>query len=356
MGDKIKKVEEILLQKCASKGYLTEDEIIDECIEYDLDVLEIDKICEKILSRQSLIRDVHKEQINGKTSEEIIDKSHIDYNELYQNIKKEYPEFNEMLKVIIKLLPPQGSEWKGLIKKAKQGNRYAYERLIEMYLRTVLKLAYNFSKKNHTVFEDTFQDGVIGMINAIEAYDVTSADNFPAYISLWIIQSMHRNAYIRDTVFRFPVHYMECMFPIINEISDTLLDDDIAKTIEFGEYDSLFSESGVIKEHLCSALEYDGLDEDSDVQFEAKDNIFEEIVFSFLKTDIRNLLCILSDKEKNVIEKRYGLLDGIDRTLEEIGMEFGVTRERVRHIEKKALQKLRLRAKKMKLQEYIKDN
>ena len=112
----------------------------------------------------------------------------INYDDVFRKIEIEYPSCKYLIEQLKSILPPQHKEWRTLIKEAKSGNSFAYERLILMYLRTILKRAYDFSKTYYCDFEDCFQNAVIGFINAINKYDVTSPDSFVSYFQLWLVQ------------------------------------------------------------------------------------------------------------------------------------------------------------------------
>ena len=92
----------------------------------------------------------------------------------------------------MEILPPQSKEWQTIIGEAKNSNVYAKDSIVKMYFRTVMKQSYYYSKGNYCDFEEAFQNGVIGLMNVIEKYDVTSSELFPSYFLLWVRQNMQR--------------------------------------------------------------------------------------------------------------------------------------------------------------------
>lgn len=328
-------VEEYLLKEYKRKGFLLEDDIIDVCIENDFDVIEIDILCDKLLNRKLIVRDSIG-QIEDEDDDSYVDRSHLDYEQLLNQVKKEYPNCASLITEILSILPPQSGEWQTLIGPAQNGNKFAYERLIKMYLRTVMKQAYTFSKNNYCDFEDSFQDGVIGLMNAIEKYDTTSSDRFSAYFTLWVMQSMQRHSNIRGTIVRYPVHYREQLLSIVGRACEVMEDDDFEEAVERANaefFENNFFVRDVSKEHI---LPYVKISEDILVE-----DPCDAILNSMVKDVVKDMLLELQKKERDIIELRYGLRDGRGRTLEEVGQIYNVTRERIRQIEVKALRKLR---------------
>lgn len=332
--DKKTEVEEYLLKEYQRKGFLLEDDIIDMCIDNDLDVVEIDALCDKLLNRSLIVRDSIG-RIEDEDDDSYVDRSHLDYDQILNQIKSEYPNCATIIDEILTILPPQSKEWQTLIVPAQNGNEYARERMIKMYLRTVVKQSYYFSKNNYCDFEDAFQDGVIGLMKALEKYDTTSSDKFSAYFTLWVMQSMQRFAVIRGTIMRYPAHYREQLFNIVGKACKVMEDDDFEEAVEWVNaefYNSKYLVDGIAKEHV---LPYVEIPEEFSI-----DDPYELILNSFVKDIVKDMLSELKEKERDVLELRYGLNDGRERTLEEVGAIYNVTRERIRQIEAKALKRL----------------
>lgn len=334
-SDKQQLVERILQTEYGKKGFLLEDDIIDICIEHDLDLVEIDNLCDKLLHQKMIVKDAEIEKDVNDT-ESYVDRSHLDYDALLGKIKYEYPNCTAIIDEILDILPPQSKEWQTIIIEAKNGNSYARDRMIKMYLRTVMKQAYYYSKDNYCDFEEAFQNGVIGLINAIEKYDVTSPDLFPSYFPLWVRQYMQRLGSIRGTILRYPAHYRDQLNVIVSDVSSIIENDDFEEALSLVT-DKAKVQSGLSDEEIIKyILPYLEVPDD----LEAEDGI-EFMLQSTLKEVVAQALGTLKYKEHYVLELRYGLVDNQERTLEEVGGVLNVTRERVRQIEAKALRRIR---------------
>lgn len=346
-SDKKQLVERILQTEYEKKGFLLEDDIIDICIEHDLDLVEIDNLCDKLLHQKMIVKDAEiKKDVND--TESYVDRSHLDYDALLGKIKYEYPNCAAIIDEILDILPPQSKEWQTIITEAKNGNSYAKDRMVKMYLRTVMKQAYYYSKDNYCDFEEAFQNGVIGLINAIDKYDVTSPDLFPSYLSLWVRQFMQREGTIRGTILRYPAHYRDQLNIIVSDVSSIIEDDDFEEAVSLVT-DKEKLRSGLSDEEIMKyILPYLEVPDD----LEAEDYI-EAMLQSTMQEHVESALGTLSYRERYVLELRYGLVDNQERTLEEVGGMLNVTRERVRQIEAKALRKLRHPSRSRKFKDYI---
>lgn len=369
--EKLASVESCLVQRNNERGYLIEDEVIDCCVDFDLDLAEIDAVCDRLLKRNIIFRDSATTTVEvSADDDDVYDRSHINYDDVFRKIEIEYPSCKYLIEQLKSILPPQHKEWRTLIKEAKSGNSFAYERLILMYLRTILKRAYDFSKTYYCDFEDCFQNAVIGFINAINKYDVTSPDSFVSYFQLWLVQSMSRECSIIGTIMRYPVHYKDRLISamsgldtgyflpdeIVNmesRIEDSYQEKDNYEGI-YGDLDRAFNDN--FKDE-CIKLAGDQFDYNHLIPYrQIYDDIESEIGIDdiFVELDkyntVRELVdSCLRERERDVILQRYGFDDGRPKTLEEVGTKMGVTRERVRQIESKALRKLSIQCEKKKL-------
>ena len=335
LGDRKQIVEQILKTEYEKKGFLSEDDIIDIFIDHDLDLVEIDGLVDKLLNSKIIVKDTSVAN-NKENVDTYVDRSHLDYDALLGQIKKEYPNCANLIDRILDILPPQSKEWQTLIVQAQNGNLYARERMILMYIRTVMKQAYYFSKNYYCDFEDAFQNGVIGLMNAIEKYDVTSPDKFSAYFTLWVMQNMQRESILNGSIMRYPVHYKDQLNILIAEASKIVEDDNWEDAVLILE-DEFLDKAGISSSEIEKyILPYVKIPDD----LEGEDDI-ENLLDSSLEVILRDKLSKLKEKEKLVIELRYGLIDGQSRTLEEVGSILNVTRERIRQIESKALRRLR---------------
>ena len=181
-------------------------------------------------------------------------------------------------------------------------------------------------------------------MKAIDKFDITSPDKFPAYFSLWVMQSMQRYGMIKGTIMRYPTHYQERLLVIVTKACEIMEDDNFEEAVEW-VYNEEFKDEGITKEHLLPYVQFSEELEDEDVS--------RILIQKSLKEMLDAELLRLKDKERGVIELRYGLRDGRERTLEEVGRIYNVTRERIRQIESKALRKLRQSKKLGKFEDYM---
>lgn len=346
-SDKKQLIEKILQIEYEKKGFLLEDDIIDICIEHDLDLVEIDSLCDKLLHQKMIVKDTEAKK-DSNDNESYVDRSHLDYDALLGKIKMEYPNCATIIEEISDILPPQSKEWQTIIVEAKNGNSYAKERMVKMYLRTVMKQAYYFSKDNYCDFEEAFQNGVIGLMNAIDKYDVTSPDLFPSYFPLWVRQYMQRDGVIKGTILRYPAHYRDQLNIVVSDACKVMEDDNFEEAV------GLVTEKAIIHSGLTDdeiykyILPYVSIPE----ELEAEDDI-SNMMQGTVKELIEGVLEPLSDREHLVLRLRYGLVDDQEHTLEEVGNILYVTRERVRQIEAKAFRKINASRKVSVLRDYL---
>lgn len=138
MGQVREEVESKILEKYREKGTITEDEIVDICLDYDLNLIEIDSICERIFSKKVIVSDDY-ERKNTNDEKEYADHSHTDYEYFYDKVEKEFPNMTAFVEQVRGVQPPQSREWKILLPQAQNGNKYARERMVMMYTRSILR-------------------------------------------------------------------------------------------------------------------------------------------------------------------------------------------------------------------------
>lgn len=346
-SDKKQLVEKILQTEYAKKGFLLEDDIIDICIEQDLDLVEIDNLCDKLLNQKMIVKDTETQRVIND-SESYVDRSHLDYDALLGEIKSAYPNCAVIIDEILGILPPQSKEWQTIISEAKSGNDYARDRLVLMYLRTVMKQAYYYSKDNYCDFEEAFQNGVIGLMTAIDKYDVTSPDLFSSYFPLWVRQYMQREGTIKGTIMRYPAHYRDQLNIIVSDACSIIEEDNFEDAVGLVSKKARL-QSGLSDEEINKyILPYLEIPD----ELEAEDKI-EEFMQSTMKEIVADILDNLKDRERKVLELRYGFKDNQEHTLEEVGNIFHVTRERIRQIETKALRKINASKRVAFLKDYL---
>lgn len=346
ISDKLQSVEKVVIKKIESNGYVSEDEIVDVCIDNDLDLTEIDVVCGRLITRGIIIRDAN----DVSSGDNFVDRSQIDYDKLLDKVAYESPLMTNLINDIKNIKPPQPREWQTLITSAQYGNEFAIERIVLMYLRTVLNIAYNFSSSHNCDLEEAFQYGVMGLLKAIEKFDVTSADSFGWYFPMWCRQNMWRFCNIENTIYYFPAHYKEKLYQMIALIeeyreSDNETVEELLKFVNDEELLELVSNTNELNEMLLNLLPALELSED----IQAEKDIDKHIGEIYRHQVILDLLEILKDREREVINLRYGLNNGKIMTLEEVGAVYNLTRERIRQIEIKSLDKMRNHLHSMKI-------
>ena len=248
-----------------------------------------------------------------------------------------------------------------LAKRIERGDMEAKERMIQSNLRLVVSIAKNYRNQG-LPFLDLIQEGTLGLIRAVEKFDWRRGFKFSTYATWWIRQAITRAIADQARTIRIPVHMVETINKLIR-IQRQLLQDlgreptpeEIGREMEFSpekvreilkvSQEPVSLETPIGEEadsHLGDFIE----DSDAVVPVDAAS-------FILLQEQLDSVLHTLSEREKKVIQLRFGLTDGHPRTLEEVGREFGVTRERIRQIESKTLSKLRHPSRSQKLRDYL---
>lgn len=237
-------------------------------------------------------------------------------------------------------------------------------KIIVNNLSLIKKYAYKYSLKSSLEFGDLINEGVFGMIRAIENFDVNNNNEFSTYAVYWIKQSITRAIQEKGYIIRLPVHLHEKIKEIIGlenklHIKGLNIDkEEICKNfnISIDKYYELKKLNNTFL-HLTSLNTVVGEDEESELIefiFTDEDESLEDyIIKKELKEEIDMTLSTLTSREEEIIRQRFGLDDGERKTLEQIGKKYGVTRERIRQIEVKALKKLRHPIRSKKFQVYI---
>ncbi|WP_434062136.1 RNA polymerase sigma factor RpoD [Clostridium caldaquaticum] len=353
MKDKSAKMQLVkkLIEKGKKSGTLTYKEIMDELEEIDLSPEQIEKIYE-VLENMGI--DVIGDMQDIEVPEEDLDLSIPEGIAIDDPVRMYLKEIGK-----VPLLSPE--EEIELANRIEAGDQTAKKKLAEANLRLVVSIAKRYVGRG-MLFLDLIQEGNLGLIKAVEKFDYRKGFKFSTYATWWIRQAITRAIADQARTIRIPVHMVETINKLIRvsrqllqELGREPLPEEVAKVMEM-PVDKVREIMKIAQEPVSLETPI-GEEEDSHLgDFIPDDEApapAEAAAFTMLKEQLINVLDTLTPREEKVLRLRFGLDDGRARTLEEVGKEFNVTRERIRQIEAKALRKLRHPSRSKKLKDYL---
>lgn len=339
-----------LIELANKKGFLLFDDIIDVSDTFELSISDIDEISESLQLKGIIFYETAPDNLE---EDQVDDYSKIDYEEIYKEVLSIDSSLSYLIDSVRSIKPAQYGELPTLLAQAKEGNKYARERLILCHVRVAIKIALSMSKSHDLDLSDTISAAFIGLMTAVDRFDPNGFSTLQSYASLWIQQSIQRECIPIWIDYYFPAHYKEKMIPIYEEYENLIRSTSLGY-LEIVE--KMSRERELSKEEVIKYLEYALQQHNGKMSLESQIN--EKFVENeeslqycsdYLRTEHINitassLLAILSPKEADIICKRYGINTSHEMTLEQIGSVYGVTRERIRQIESKAMRKLKAKA------------
>lgn len=351
------KINEIL-KRGRERGFVTYSEILYYFPNIEEDVLLLEDIYERLekeniqlLESRDLIEET-KEHVTKKNTED-----RFEMDMLYQDSVQMY------LREIGKTPLLTAEEEKELAKRIEKGDEQAKKKLMQANLRLVVSIAKRYAGKSpHLTLLDLIQEGNLGLFKAVEKFDYRRGFKFSTYATWWIRQAITRALADQARTIRIPVHMVETISKyqqvkrrLLQDLGREPLPEELAAEMKLD----------LEKIHYIEKISQETVSLESPIGDDDEDSVLGEFIMDektisplqvaarhLLRNQLREIIDELTPREQKILAMRFGLEDGITHTLEEVGKEFGVTRERIRQLEAKALEKIRQHQNAKKLESY----
>jgi len=356
-----------LLEQCKKRGKITTKELAEALEEVDIDSDQLDHLYDE-LDRLGIEIQVEEylEEIPGEVMPELDEMEEIPPEELEDpEVLAESFNIDDPVRMYLKEIGKvpllNSAEEVELAQRMCAGDETARKKLAEANLRLVVSIAKRYVGRG-MLFLDLIQEGNLGLIKAVEKFDYSKGYKFSTYATWWIRQAITRAIADQARTIRIPVHMVETINKVIRvsrQLLQELGHDPSAEEIamEMGMTEEKVREIMKIAQEPVSLETPIGEEEDSHlgdfIPDEDASEPAEAASFTLLKEQLIDALASLTPREEKVLRLRFGIEDGRSRTLEEVGREFNVTRERIRQIEAKALRKLRHPSRSKKLKDFL---
>ena len=345
-----------MIEKGKKRGFVTYDEIIKEFPDIENDIIFLDDLYDRFsVAGIDVLEGGNLLDITGDVEKLALK---------YSKDAKTYDSIQMYLKEIGQYPLIAANEERDLAKRIEKGDIEAKNLLARANLRLVVSIAKKYvGRSSDLTLLDLIQEGNLGLFKAVEKFDWTKGYKFSTYATWWIRQSITRALADQSRTIRIPVHMVETISKykqVVRRLSQDLGRDPLVEEIatEMNLEVEKIHIIEQINQETVSLEQPIGDDEDKSTrgEFIPDDKILrpdQDASRRILSDQIREVLETLSPKERKILELRYGLMDGVQHTLEEVGQEFGVTRERIRQIEAKVHEKLRNNDKIARLKNYF---
>ena len=351
---------EKLFVKAKQQGYVTQDDILDAFVEPEDYVEELDELYDKIVKNgidvfESVSEDSDKKDQDSSLKQELESLTTLSNKSVADPVRMYLKEIGR-----ISLLNREDEI--RLAQRVEAGDLAAKKDLTDANLRLVVSIAKKYIGRGMT-FLDLIQEGNKGLIRAVEKFDWTKGFKFSTYATWWIRQAITRSIADQARTIRIPVHMVETINKLMRTARRLMQDlgreptpEEIGKEMEMDP--DKVREIFKISQNTTSLESPVGDGDDDSVlgDFISDDrqlSPYESTSQQMLRENVEEVLSALSDREARVLKMRFGLNDNKMMTLEEVGKKFGVTRERIRQIEAKALRKLKHPSRRKKLQDFL---